>query len=275
MTNCPYPAHIYDKQRYQLALDILEKEFSKLLPETVHSAWPQVKQDIEGWAESPHKYHLDDQVFLDFWDIFAAVMESIKLKPAFTKLLTAENYSYHKKVVKIDDIHMSSALWQLTKIPGLNLRNDISFTEIRKALNGKPVLLKEQRDINDQHSTDSNQDEYLVIVKLSENGRMQVLDGNRRCLRALLYGKKTISAWVVETNGQSPENYWVPINDLMQLVELYKMTKKKHQDKYALHIRQSLEAYFNLSKIARINYETHILASNHTGAQELFDEPLE
>jgi hypothetical protein len=89
-----------------------------------------------------------------------------------------------------------------------------------------------------------------------------------------LYGKKEIEAWVVDTHGEPPINYWVPVNDLMQLIELYKMAKRNRRGDYAVHIRQTLEAHFTFSSIARINYETRILATKHSGGQELIDEPL-
>jgi len=272
MSELIYPKHIYDEKRYQLAIDILEKELSKLLPTASNIAWSQIKQDVEGWANSPLDYHLEDRSYMDFWDIFAAVLESIKLKPSFTKLLTAENYRYERKMVTIDDVHMSSALHQLTRIPSINLRNDISFAEIRQALNDKPELLPEQKSINDEHSLDPEQDKYPVIIAMKSNGYMQVMDGNRRTLRALLYDKEAIDAWVIEGVDSAPTNYWVPVNDLMQLVELYKMAKKTGKNNFMKHIRYSLEAHFELSSIARINYESYILANQHSGGQELLDE---
>ena len=274
MSELIYPRHIYDETRYQLAIDILEKELSKLLPTTSTEAWDRIKKDVEGWASSPLDYHLEDRTFMDFWDIFAAVLESIKLKPSFTKLITAENYRYSRKMVTIDDIHMSSALHQLTKIPTINLHNGISFSEIRNALKNEPKLLAEQRMINDSHSLDPEQDKYPVIVALKSDDYMQVMDGNRRTLRALLYGKKQIEAWVIEGLDEIPANYWVPVNDLMQLVELYKMAKKSKNNEYVKHIRYSLEAHFHFSAIAKINYESYILANNHSGGKELFDEKV-
>lgn len=269
MPKVVYPEHIYDPIRHQIACELLQKECRKLFPHVSGDAWTAIDHDIANWARQPFDYHLEG--YLDFWDAFAAMLESIKLKTAFTRLLTAKNYSWSRQQLPLARIHMSAPLEQLSKIPRLKLQPETSLQEIKAALAGHPERLVEQRILNDQHSRDPNQDKFPVVVKTAAPGAYVILDGNRRCLRAMLYGKSSIDTWVVATQTQPPRDYWVPVNDLMQLVELYKAAKRQGVDEAVPAIRATLETYFKLSSIARINYKRVQLDE---WATKLLAEPL-
>lgn len=266
-----YPKHVYDPVRYRIARDLLQKELRKLFPHAPDQAWMYIDKAIGAWAEHPNQYHLENPTYRDFWDIFAAVIESIKLKGSFARLLTAENYTWDRQKLPLIELCMSSPLGQLHKIPGLNVRHDTPLREVKSALEAHPESLAEQRALNDNHSRDPEQDNYPVIIKINGRGECLILDGNRRCLRALLYDKNTMDAWVVTTNGEPPRNHWVPVNDLMQLVALYKDAKKSGLNAAVPAIRQTLETYFTMSEIARINYDR--AQTEHWG-QQLLAEPL-
>jgi hypothetical protein len=132
-------------------------------------------------------------------------------------------------------------------------------------------VLNEQKQINDLHSRDS-QDEYPIIVRTLSDGSYQVMDGNRRSLRAGLYGRKTIDAWVAHTETEMPKDFWVPVNDLMQIVKVFGLAKTDEQKQ---SVRDSLELLFNASIIARINYETRVSGSKSSSklADELISMP--
>ena len=187
-----YPEHIYDPLRYKIAKEILQKEYRKLFLDLDDDAWSKIDTSINSWATNPDKYHLDDVVYLDFWDSFASVIEGVKLKPGFTRLVTAQNYSWSQQTIPIDQIKMTSFLYQLHKIPGLVANHNIAYADIRRALVNHPEVLAEQRQINDSFGTDPSQDKYPIIVrKVARTDHYDVFDGNRRALRALLYGKNT------------------------------------------------------------------------------------
>lgn len=243
-----YPEHIYDLTRKQIAEELLQKELSKLFP----NISPSLLQDsIQGWSINPDKYHLEDTT-RDFWDIFAAHMEAIKLKPSFTGFVTAANYSWEQRTVNPRDIHLSSPLDQILRIPGLTWHYGMTVGEIMDIATAANVI-EEQRRLNDAHSTDS-QDTYRIIVRHT-NGDMQVMDGNRRALRAALYGKSEIDAWIGSCDHPLPKDFWVPVNDLFQLTKLYRVASTE-QEKIAA--RNALELLFRSSGVARINYEIRI-----------------
>lgn len=124
-----------------------------------------------------------------------------------------------------------------------------------------------QREINDSHSNDA-QDAYPIIVRRNENGSVQAWDGNRRSLRAGLYDRETIEAYVIQGDSANPINYWVPVNDLMNISKLYQLSRTDHEKQA---VRDSLEILFQCSVIARINYETRLLKQSNPWAEKLYN----
>lgn len=258
-----YPDHIYDPIRNQIAIQLLEKEFAKLFPDIPNK---KLSKAVGSWCDNATAYHLEDNV-RDFWDIFAAIMESIKLKPKFTVYITAENYHWKQEVIDVGSIKLSSNLDQLNKIPGFIWGDQTTVDNVLELIVSTEIL-NEQKRINDLHSHDS-QDKYPIIIRRLTDGSHQVMDGNRRSLRAGLYGRKTIDAWVAHTDTETPKDFWVPVNDLMQIVKLFGLAKTDEQKQ---SVRDSLELLFKASIIAKINYETRVSGSKP--ADELINIPI-
>lgn len=266
----PYSEHIYSQERIDLARTILEKESRKLFLGLSDEAWQVMDQSIHGWAEKPIDYHLEDNGPRDFWDSFAAVMESIKLKPNFTAWITAENVQWHKTNLPVRSIQMTSPLGQLKKVPGLNLRSDLPFAELADVLDRNPDAREEQKHLIDEHSTDLAQDAYPIIVREAENGLFKVMDGNRRTLKALIYGHQGIEAWVGKIDGVEPRNFWIPLNDMFQLVKVFKEAREANDENLQQAVAQVLKARFKVSTVAEQAYRNRI--GNQTEiAKRLFE----
>ncbi|MBL8160134.1 hypothetical protein JNJ66_06785 [Candidatus Saccharibacteria bacterium] len=264
-----YPDHLYEPSRVALAQQILQKELRKLFPELSPENRGQLDIAVTGWAQRPSEYHLDEMELRDFWNIFAAMMESVKLKPKFVTLLTAGNYHWRREQLVVADIGMSSPFDQLQQLPGLKARPGTTFADIGKALSDKPDLIAEHRRIVESHSTDAEQNTYPIIVR-EQDGRLQVMDGNRRALLAFMHGQRLIDAWVYRSDGEAPKDFWVPVNDLYQIVAMYKIAKetgRAEQDGPVL--RRMLDIHFSQSAVAAISFEDRILSRDDT-ARELY-----
>jgi hypothetical protein len=260
MVAMKYPEHIYDTTRIMMAEQLIEKEFAKLLRGTDGI----VRADlIQSWREKPNAFHLENGI-RDFWDILAAIIESIKLKPGFTAFLTAENYHWVREEVAVESIQLSSYLDTLKSIPNLEWSSQVTVGGVMNFIN-TPELLERQKENSDQHSK-ASQDHYPIFIRRTTSGENRVMDGNRRSLRAALYGRPTIDAWVayVEDDTTTPRNYWVPVNDLMQLVKLFVAASSEVQKQ---SVRNSLEILFTLSKVGRITFDERVLEMR--GAKEL------
>lgn len=257
-----YPEHIYDQERIDLARMVVEKELRKLFLGLPEGAWTAVNHSIQGWAKTPTNYHLDEEELRDFWNNFAAFLESIKLKWSFTAWITAENVRWHKAMLPIRQIQMTSALVQLRQVPSLRLRNDLPFAELADVLSGQPDVFEQQKKLVDQHSTDPTQDAYPIIARQAENGLCKAVDGNRRTLKALLHGQKEIEAWVGEIDGNEPRNFWVPLNDMFQLVKVYEEAVEANNEGLQHAVAMVLKARFSASQVAEQAYQRGISSQN-------------
>ena len=266
----PFPAHIYDPQRIQLATTLLEKELRKLFLGLPSVAWSVIDNSIRGWAERPLDYHLESEQLRDFWDAFAAVMEGIKLKPNFVAWVTAENMSWQKMTLQLQTIRLTSPLQQLQKVPGLNLSNDISVADVSTLLADNPKAKTEQRTLVDQHSSDPSQDTYPIIVRKVAANTYKIMDGNRRTLKALLYDQEKIEAWVGEMSDEHPVNYWVPIHDMYKLVKMYQTAGEAADSQTQAAIARSLWWQFQASKVAELAYLNRV-ADETEAARQLYN----
>lgn len=244
-----YLDHIYDPTRRELAEMILEKELSKLFTDIPAATLAAVIRD---WQARPSDFHLEDAT-RDFWDIFAAVIESIKLKPSFTAFLTAKNYHWQRETISVTDIQLSSQLEQLKLLPSLDWTDVTTVGDVMQAIAIDDQLEQQQR-INDHHSLDS-QDSYPIIARRLADGSIKVMDGNRRSLRASLYDQSTIDAWVATTDDPAPVDHWVPVNDLFQIVKLFRFART---DAEKQAVRDSLELILRQSEVARMTYATRV-----------------
>lgn len=252
-----YPEHIYDPTRRQLAEELMSKEFGKLFPDADQAA---LNHNIAGWHTEPEKYHMNG--VMDFWDSFAALFEQVKLKPGFTHMFTAANASWSRREIEVKNIQMTSPLEQINRIPDLEIVPHITIGTVVTAAEEAGVV-DEQKAINDSFSTDS-QDAYPIIVRELPDGSQRVYDGNRRSIRAGLYKRPTIDAWVGTLDGDTPRDFWVPVGEMYQLVRYYRSASTDSERQTA---RNMLEVLFLASSIARINFELRIKNESESTAE--------
>ncbi|HET6924568.1 MAG TPA: hypothetical protein VFH39_01935 [Candidatus Saccharimonadales bacterium] len=268
-----YPEHIVAPERLELARTILGKELRKLFLGLADDSWRAMDDSVRGWAEQPVKYHLEDGGPRDFWDSFAAFMESIKLKPDFTRWLTAENVRWSKQHLDPRELILTSPLDQLRRIPDIDLRTGMHFSEIADLLNRNPEARATQKKLIDEHSTDPAQDTYPIIVQIDPELGLKIMDGNRRTLKAVIYGKDGIDAWVAEHDGDDLRDFWVPVNDLYQLAVQFKTAQKDGDTAGQEAVARILRQVFAHSQVAKQTYEARV--RDEAGyTSELYDMAL-
>jgi hypothetical protein len=244
-----YPEHIYDPLRRRIATEIVEKELMKFYPSIPSS-------DLTGWSERFDEHN--------YWGAVEGIIGSTLLKPIMLHFLTARNFQWQKRDLPLDAMQLSSKLNQLNRLGDLDPHN-LLLSEIKQRLEANPEEMAEQKRIIESFSSDSFQNRYPIIARERE-GRVMVLDGNRRALRALLAGQSTIEAWYCQTNGQEPRDYWYPIADMMRLVRLSRTSEQAKS-----HVKAILEAIFEESTVARIAYTERIVKVGTKGAGELLE----
>lgn len=247
----PYPDHLYDPTRKEIAIELIEKEMSKQLSDKVgHNA-------VRTWMNG-----LDDNTF---WNAVEGFMGGALLKP-IVHFITAENYSWSKRDIPLADIQLSSKLQQLESLEGL-VTNPPLLSEINEQLTHDSDERQRQLDSVTAFDKGAEQNHYPVLIVEKENGPM-VMDGNRRCLRALLMGETAISAWYCETNNEPPPNFWYPIDDMMRLVKIYN-ARKATDPAIKAHVQGVLNGIFSESSIAKQAFSDRIVAAGTPGAKDL------
>lgn len=239
-----YPAHLHDPLRLEIASEILQKELSK-----------------QGWARNDAER---ERSLIDFWDTFHAIMGTWLLKSGLVRMLTAENWRWEKVTVPVEKLQLTAWLDQLQKLPGLD-KDQLTAGNILRAVS-EPAVHDAQRHTVEKFSPDATQNAYRIIA-IQKEGFFQVMDGNRRSLRAILTGQVQIEAWVARTNDQSPRNFWLPIDHMMQVVS----ESRDHPEQLAVY--QAVVAnWFAVSRTAQIAFERRVVGMK--GAAELLPKNL-
>lgn len=162
---------------------------------------------------------------------------------------------------------MTRPLDQVTKVPGLVARHGLSIGEYIDALARDQEAAAAQKAIIDEHTTDPDQNKYPILIHKKIAGVHTVIDGNRRTLRAAIYGQEHIEAWIGELSGTEPNNFWIPIGDMLQLVEVYKRALSQENKSRQQAAACILESQFALSSVADYAYRTRISTYDETARQ--------
>lgn len=247
----PYPDHLYNPLRREIAMSLLEKELSKgdassSEDNLSHASWPE---------------HLDEHLF---WNGVEGFMGGVLLKP-IVHFLTAENYMWSKRELRVEDIQLSSKLSQLDRIQGLE-PDTLLLADIMSRLQNDPAELAAQRKTIETYRRSEKQNDYPVLV-VEKNGRPMVMDGNRRSLDAALFGQETISTWYCETRDELPKNFWYPVDDMMRLLRIYNGAKDSDPT-LKVHIKSVLDALFAQTSVAKKAFEIRIAAMGTEGAKD-------
>lgn len=239
-----YPAHLTDPTRLALAAEILEKELTK-----------------QGWS----RHDIDKpRSLLDFWDTFHAIMGTWLLKAGLVRMLTASNWHWEKQTIPVRQIQLTAFLDQIRKLPGVD-KEALTIPNLEVAMKA-PEIRAEQKRIVTSFSQNTQQNAYRIVA-VKKGDYYHVMEGNRRSLYAFLQGVTELEAWVAHTDDQPPQDFWIPIDYMMQIVD----ESRRHPEHLEAY-RQIAANWFSVSKSARIAFERRIVGA--TGAEALLPENL-
>lgn len=247
-----YPSHIHEPLRRQIAIEVLEKEFYKLLPIIAPEQYSELNRTIAGWwGEGKHEL----VPIHDFWNGFDGIVSDFKLKTHLVSYLTAVNIAWSQENVSPDSLRL---IWKPI-LPKELVITGLSIKEIDRALSAQPELRQDMIDNSDAHAKWPERDHFPILL-LAHDDEFEVLDGNRRALRAYLYKKSTITAWVARsTDNQPPRDFWVSTAYLRKLVsEAARAWQERKDSEIAEATKTLLKDVFRQSQIAKINFELRV-----------------
>ena len=246
-----YPEHIYDPFRRRIAAELIQHEFRKLFRAVPESLWPQIDANIEGWFDGT-AYELAP--VHDFWNAADGIMRGFKLKRLIA-YITAENLSWTLQDIPVSEIDLQWALEPLKRFgePPYDTRI------IHQALQDDASFARLVREDSDMHATSSvGRDHFPIIAMLQDSGRYAVADGNRRSLRALIYERPHIQAWVMTGDHMRPHNYWVSSGFMREIGDTAAQARTIGNPAGVQAIKTVLRNIFAQSDIARINYDARV-----------------
>lgn len=255
-----YPSHILDPVRIEIAREIVLKEYFKLFPMLEAMNFDQVSSSILYWL---HGAGYELAPITDFWNYIDGMMISLKLKD-IVPYLTSVNIDWKLENLDPHNLRLVAPVGNLAQ----HGQPPYSYEFINQRILQNVQQLVINRRISDEKASDTkvSRDHYPIIVRREVNNTLTILDGNRRTLRALLYGKPTIQAWVgtVKTEPKL-RDYWVNTGFLRRLLAQYDESPTQEMRQT---VRAELKVLFDSSIIARQNYQQRCI-EHYSSAQEL------
>lgn len=205
--------HLYEPFRRRIATRYVQHEMRKFLPQLRRaSVWRSIDEQIREW----HK-KLGTR---NFWNCIHGISMGFRLK-SLVPWITSLHVRWTEKNVPIDD------LWFGGKFgPIASLETSESAAAVKKHLfrpKNRKILEQTQKKLRRESIDTAPRDNFPIFVVRKDHDKLRVIDGNRRLLQAIVFGKHAIRAVVGETIAEPPfYEHWVPTQILVDLVFWYK-----------------------------------------------------
>lgn len=244
-----YPEHIYDPERIEIARELALKEYYKLMPFLHPQDFDRLGSEMIDWFNG-QSYELAP--VHDYWNFVGGMIETLKLKTV-NMYLTSENISWSMQDIDPRQLRLYRAMGDLQK--GDKTEGSWGYQDVQQEIVSNPERLALNKQISDEKSQDTtiSRDDYPIIVIQNIDDTYKLLDGNRRVMRAWLYGVDAITAWVGRVQREPAlKNYWVSASFLRLMLMEYQADPRPE---VAASIRSQLEILFAASSIAKYHYQ--------------------
>lgn len=242
-----YPDHIFEPERIEIIRELALKEFYKLFPFLTPDDFESMSQTMIQWLDGRN---LGMAPVHDYWNYLDGMMLNLKLKD-IVPLLTSANISWRHEQI---DTHALSLYWPVGTLDRFDERQKYDYEFVKTYILEEPVLYEENRRISDEKSTDTvvSRDGFPIVAIRTQEGQLKLVDGNRRTMRAWLYGKPEISAWVGTIEAEPIlQDHWIATGRMRRLIAEYRADQRP--EVYDA-VRSELKLLFESSAIARYHY---------------------
>jgi hypothetical protein len=243
-----FPQHIFEPQRIEIARELVLKEYYKLFPMLEAANFEQVSTSILYWL---HGAGYELAPVADFWNYIDGTMITLKLKDVIPQI-TSANINWQLETLDPHQLRLSTPVGNLAEHG--RPPYDYEFINQQILQNAQQMVIN--RRISDEKSSDTvvQRDHYPVLIRREIDGTLMLLDGNRRTLRSLLYGRTAIDAWVGTVTAQPTlRDHWVNTGFLRRLLSEYADTSTPEVRE---SIKSQLKIILNSSSIARYNFQS-------------------
>lgn len=252
--------HLSDPLRRKIATDFAQHELRKLLPHIRDAkTWEAIDADVADWYE-----RLTVQ---NFWNGIHGISIGFRLK-SIVPLITSLNIKWSEKDVPITDLYFGGKFGPIKELASTESARDVQIklfqSEHASILDATSSKMKE----TDEES--SARGDYALFVVRKE-GKLIVIDGNRRLLRAILNAQTSIKAFVGEPSS-TPEifEHWVPTSLLIDLNYWYKRQYELKRDTTEATAKVIAELIRD-SSAGRIEFVERVVRTENEPGKSLFN----
>lgn len=202
--------HLYDPLRRQIAIQYIQYEWRKLFPQLKgKELWQSMDKQIADWYEMLS--------IRNFWNAIHSITIGFRLT-SIIPWITSLNIKWGEKEVRFNELYFRGKFGPISP-----LKVDTpDFTDSVKRAIFLPEnlkVLKETRQYFESHKNDTDPRSDPPIFVVRKNGKLRVIDGNSRTLKAIVESKDSIRAFVGEPIAEPVlYEHWVPTSLLVDLV---------------------------------------------------------
>ncbi|MBI5742644.1 MAG: hypothetical protein HZA25_02295 [Candidatus Niyogibacteria bacterium] len=205
-----FPPHLDDLLRRQIAVRYIQHEWRKLFPQLRDGdVWRSIDRQIAEWPEMLS--------MRNFWNAVHGITTGFRLV-SIVPWLTSLNVKWEEKDVPLDQIYFRG---KFGPIASLEVEEPESAAAVKAAifLSENAELLKTTRQFFEFHKDDTAPRDDDPIFAVKKDGRLRVIDGNGRTLKAIAEGKDFINAAIGEPISEPIfYEHWVSTSLLVDLV---------------------------------------------------------
>jgi hypothetical protein len=216
--------HLHNSLRRKIAICYAQQEMRKLLPQIRNiNLWQSIDNQIENWYK--------ELSIRNFWNAIHGISMGFRLK-SLVPWMTSLHMNWVEKDISIEELWFGGKFGPIVslKIPDEILE---SAAEVKKRIfqtENKKIFRQTRKKLKELAIESAPRDNFPIFV-VRKNGKLRVIDGNRRLLRAIIFGKEKIRAMAGEPAGEPALfEHWVPTSLLVDLVFWHKRQIQNGRD---------------------------------------------
>ncbi|MDP3795474.1 MAG: hypothetical protein Q8R13_06185 [bacterium] len=207
MTDTALLAHLEDPFRRSIAVRFAQHELRKLLPAVRDERTLRlIDEQVEGWY--------DMLSVRNFWNGIHGMSMGFRLK-SLVPWITSLHIRWSERECPVDELWFGGGFG----LEGLGAGESAKAIRERLFLPEHRDLIEEKRRRLLAESATSAPRDHFPIFVVRKEGKLRVIDGNRRLLNAVVAQHATIGATIGEQVGEPAlYEHWVPTALLVDLV---------------------------------------------------------
>jgi len=210
--------HLYDPLRREIAIRYAKHELRKLLPSVRDiNVWNTIDKDVDDWYEKLS--------MRNFWNGIHGISMGFRLK-SLVPLITSFHTQWEEKEITVDEIWFSGGFGLLNS---LKIYSEQASSVRESVFDPENVeFLEKTKKILLERQNESAPRDHFPLFVVRKDGKLRVIDGNRRLLQAIVDKRENINVVIGETNAEPMfYEHWVPTSILVELVFWHKRQFKK------------------------------------------------